>query len=208
MYSIWRHGFPHGGGPVAQSFRRPESWGCPMLPKDSLPFIREYSWRIMTPFCCGSWYISVEDDLWIYWYLLYVVLCAVVPGVPIHCWVILVILQLSAEASRLIWRTRSAVCAGGFGQLRCGCCRPSLDQNREPVSAPASFFLCFLFVNLTLSFVGWQAIRDIINVGSMVDLSCYFFEATEHRSFARHVFPHHSNFVMICQTSRHTEMGC
>ena len=120
-------------------------------------------WKLKMIHLCWRWSMN----------LLYVVLCTVVPGVPIYCWVILVILQLSAEASRLIWRTRSAVCAGGFGQLRCGCCRPSLDQNREPVSASASFFLCFLFVNLTLSFVGWQAsIRDIINVGSMVDLSC------------------------------------
>ena len=204
MYSIWRHGFPHGGGPVAPSFRRPESRGCPMLPKDSLPFIREYSWRIMTPFCCERlmihlcWRWSMN--------LLYVVLCTVVPGVPIHCWVIL---QLSAEASRLIWRTRSAVCAGGFGQLRCGCCRPSLDQNREPISASASVFSAFCLS--ILRFRLWDCKHPSVTSSMLDPWWIFHVNSSKPRSIeALHVmfFPHHSNFVKICQTSRHTEMGC
>ena len=133
-------------------------------------------------------------------------LCTVVPGVPIHCWVIL---QLSAEASRLIWRTRSAVCAGGFGQLRCGCCRPSLDQNREPVSASASVFSAFCLS--ILRFRLWDCKHPSVTSSMLDSWWIFHVNSSKPRSIeALHVmfFPHHSNFVKICQTSRHTEMGC
>ena len=82
---------------------------------------------VMTLFVKGSWHIPV-DDLWSY-------VISTIAG-----W--FSSFQLRPAAS---FGGQEAPCAqAASGSWECGCCRPSLDQNREPVSASAGFPLLFV----------------------------------------------------------------